>query len=43
MFASHSEICTQCWTFISVSQVRPVDREYSLCPHCGRIYSVEVA
>jgi hypothetical protein len=43
MFSSHSEICTQCWTFISVSEVRRVDREYGLCPHCGMIYSVEVA
>jgi hypothetical protein len=43
MFSSHSETCTQCWAFISVSQVKPVDREYSLCPHCGSIYSREVA
>jgi hypothetical protein len=38
MFSRHSETCTLCWTFISVSEVRVVDRDYRLCPHCGRIY-----
>jgi hypothetical protein len=43
MFAAHGETCTLCWTFINASEVRPVDREYSICPHCGRIYYREVA
>ncbi len=43
LFTKHSETCTHCRFRIPVSQVKRVDREYSLCPHCGRIYYREVA
>jgi hypothetical protein len=41
IFSRHSETCSQCRAFISVSQVRRIDREYGLCPFCGGIYSIE--
>ena len=30
MLSRHGQTCTQCWALISVSQVRRIDREYSL-------------
>jgi hypothetical protein len=42
MFSAHGETCTLRWAFIPVSLVRPVDRDYRLCPHCGCIYYREL-